>query len=186
MKIHHITLSFMLSLASVSCSQPQTSAPVGPSPKPDAAPLTDSPQEQFPAKSPQLEGFASWAELEASDPELSSQHIFDGKDPSAELLGEDARCSIYLQTRLREDSSPDRWVLRSSFRHLEDKPRALALPVLKADDQSLQAEADDKTVSVFLKLSRAGEIFSLQKAQIKWFHINHYDVFICEELQTRR
>jgi len=130
------------------------------------------------------EGYLSWDEFNTIDPESRSLLIFDGTDPAAELLGEGPLCSVYvLAAYLKENSQPT-YVLRTSFKHNKQSHAWISLSFEK-DNPRMTGNGSNGQDQIFLQLAQPGDMLSVTRMNLKWFHINHFDTGVCENLKLR-
>ncbi len=129
-------------------------------------------------------GFSSWDELNTVDPATRSLLTLDGRDPSQELLGENPLCSVYVLAAYLDEKGVPNYALRSSFKHNSDTHTWVRMSVQKDSTQIIGTGSNGQD-QIFLKLERPGDLLSASRMNLKWFHINHFDVGVCENLKVR-
>lgn len=136
----------------------------------------------------------SWDQYESIDPEAESIAIFDGIDPVVALFNltipdpsmwQDDSCSFYILAEFTNDAGKLSYVVRTSFKHNDDWTPPLLVEVTDASSTSLSGRSRGQRDEIFLRLAAAGDIYSIQKLNMKWFHINHFDTFTCENTVMR-
>lgn len=129
-------------------------------------------------------GYLSWDEFNTIDPETRSLFIFNGIDPAAELLGENPVCSVYLLAAYLNENSQPTYVLRTSFKH-NNQSHGWILLSLEKDNPRVTGTGSNGQDQIFLQLDQAGDVLSATRMNLKWFHINHFDTGVCENLKMR-
>ncbi len=129
-------------------------------------------------------GYKDWDELNMKDPETRSLANFEGSDPAQELLGENALCSIYILAAYLNEKSQATYILRTSFKHNEQTHGWIPISI-DADSTRAIGTGGNGQDQIFLQLAEAGNLLSATRMNLKWFHINHFDTGVCENLQLR-
>lgn len=131
------------------------------------------------------EGWTSWEDFNLAKPESRSQSILDGTDPAQDLLGEDPLCSIFVLASFLDEKSRPSYVLRTSFHH-NNQTHGYLLVSLDPTAESVVGTGASGKDQIFFKFSAPGDFYSAERMNLKWFHINHYDTGVCEQLQMRK
>lgn len=128
------------------------------------------------------EGYSSWAELNQLDPKEKNLFTFKGEDPVNALLGEDPLCEVYVLAHYRDKNGKEVFALKTSFSHNGDTHPYL-LATIDATALSVTATDVDNKSQAFFKFAKTGDFLSSTAMNLKWFHINHYDTGVCENLK---
>lgn len=192
MKIHlSLGLAPIAAFCLFSCSKDKSEddfTPVDAPKQTDAAvtnPIANNGTKPAPLPGPSVPpGFTSWEEFNSLDPETRSLRILDGTDPSQELLGEDARCSVYVLTSFLNDKGETSHVLRTSFKH-NNQSHGWIMVTPEQSSTRVTGTGPNGQDQIFLELTQAGDISSATRMNLKWFHINHFDTGVCEKLMPR-
>ncbi len=159
--------------------------PASPTPTPiestdNNANLPNSGLPQLPASGVPL-GFTSWDDFNSEDPETRSQSILRGKDPAQDLLGDDPLCSVYILSAFLNKDGDASYVLRTSFKH-NNQSHGWILVTVKNDSTRVTGIGSNGQDQIFLELANPGNLLSAKRMNLKWFHVNHFDTGVCENL----
>ena len=125
------------------------------------------------------EGYNSWEAIDAADPEQTSQLILDGVDPTG------ADCSIYIMGTTRNSEAQKQLIVRSSFSHGGEGHPLYIVPILESENRKLVGRNIDAPGEIAIEFDGAMEARNIRTANIKWWHIDHFDVNRCTELTPR-
>jgi len=129
-------------------------------------------------------GYSSWDELNTENPENRSLVILDGTDPAQDLLGGNPLCSVFILAAYLNEQGQATYVLRTSFKHNEQTHGWISIS-LDLDSTRVIGKGMNGQDQIFLQLAQAGDLLSAERMNLKWFHINHFDTGVCENLQRR-
>jgi hypothetical protein len=129
-------------------------------------------------------GYSSWDEFNMESPESRSLIILDGSDPAQDLLGGSPLCSIFILSAYLNEQGQATYVLRTSFRHNKQTHGWISIS-LDLDSTRVIGKGMNGQDQIFLQLAQAGDVLSAERMNLKWFHINHFDTGVCENLQRR-
>lgn len=76
------------------------------------------------------------------------------------------------------------YILRTSFKHSEQTHGWIAISI-DPDSTRVIGTAGNGQDQIFMQLAEAGNLLSATRMNLKWFHINHFDTGVCENLQLR-
>ena len=129
-------------------------------------------------------GYSSWDEFNVENPESRNLMIFDGADPAQDLLGGSPLCSVFVLAAYLNEQRQATYILRTSFKHNEQSHGWISIS-LDQDSTRAIGKGSNGQDQIFLQLAQAGDLLSAERMNLKWFHINHFDTGVCENLRRR-
>ena len=129
---------------------------------------------------PLPDGYSNWEEIDQVNPEERAMMILDGEDP----IG--GSCSIYLMGTTIGPDGTVQFVVRSTFGHGDDGHKLFVTqqPVGLAV-RSIGKNMDEPG-QIALEFSGGSSFKRVITVNIKWWHIDHFDIDRCTKLQPRQ
>jgi hypothetical protein len=197
-KLNLLSILFTFCILAFACGKDEKDSPAVPEPIDEVSPATPVRPDMPPADNASNDilnltplpasgvpaGFSSWDELNTAEPAARSLLTLEGLDPSQELLGEDPKCSVYVLAAYLDENGRPNYILRTSFKHNSDTHSWVRM-IVENDSTQVIGKGSNGQDQIFLKLEQAGDLLSASRMNLKWFHINHFDVGICENLKPR-